>query len=192
MWIVCKDDLFATALKIALRQRGIDASIRADLPPRKSDPVCDIIDLDSIPADTGISPLSVTFSRFPEKGADFTRPFLFWEFCDLVIHRLAPVTLPVAAVPQSQGPCLQLLPNGVLLFGKHIALSPAEHALLTLLVNAHGQCVPTEKIDTLWQGSGGNTTAVYISYLRKKLASATDLHLIRSVRGRGYCLCLPR
>ena len=75
--------------------------------------------------------------------------------------------------------------------GKRISLSPCERALLALLMETPGECVPTEQIDALWQEKGGNTTAVYIRYLRKKLDEPSGLRLIRSVRGRGYCLCLP-
>lgn len=190
MWIICDDNLLANALQIALRQRGIDAEIRADLQPRKSDTVGYIVDLDCIPADTPLPSPAITFSRFSEKGADLTRPFLFSEFCDLAVRRFSaarPLTTPVGGTP-----ILELLSDSVLVCGKQIALSPSEHALLRLLFNAGGECVPTSLIDELWHGGGSNTTAVYISYLRKKIATATDLHLIRSVRGKGYCLCLPQ
>lgn len=99
--------------------------------------------------------------------------------------------LTVAENTTSKIPFLRLLPDGVLLQGKSVPLSPAERALLALLLETPGECVPTEVIDRLWEEKGGNTTAVYIRYLRRKLDEPTGLRLIRTVRGRGYCLCLP-
>ena len=99
--------------------------------------------------------------------------------------------LTVAENTASKIPFLRLLPDGVLLQGKSVPLSPAERALLALLLETPGECVPTEVIDRLWEEKGGNTTAVYIRYLRRKLDEPTGLRLIRTVRGRGYCLCLP-
>lgn len=102
-----------------------------------------------------------------------------------------PAGLAAGGKTASRVPFLRLLPDGVLLQGKSVPLSPAERALLALLLETPGECVPTEVIDRLWEEKGGNTTAVYIRYLRRKLDEPTGLRLIRTVRGRGYCLCLP-
>lgn len=152
-----------------------------------------MIDLDAITAHTLPSP-AVTFARsssaHPE--ADLVRPFLFRELIGLGKERfvLAAPALEREASP-SPAPFLKLLPEGVLMQGRRIALSPAERAVLALLLEKPGECIPKERIDALWQEKGGNTTAVYIRYLRKKLDEPSGLRLIRSIRGRGYCLCLP-
>ena len=191
MWIVSTDTIFAAALQVALRQLGFDAEITPDLPPRKKDAAGFVIDLDCIRKDSALPTPSITISRFPEKGADLCRPFLFADFSALASRRFA--TSAVAPVPPSAPDrSLTLLADSMILFGKKISLSPSEHALAAMLLEANGECVPTARLDTLWQEQGGNTTAVYISYLRKKIQTVTDLNLIKSVRGKGYCLCLPR
>lgn len=193
VWIVSRDIIFAEALQIALREDGIKAEILSALPAHPQEADGWVIDLDAIAAHALPSP-AVTFTRsssaHPE--ADLVRPFLFRELIGLVKERfvLAVPALEREASP-SPAPFLKLLPEGVLMQGRRIALSPAERAVLALLLEKPGECIPKECIDALWQEKGGNTTAVYIRYLRKKLDEPSGLRLIRSIRGRGYCLCLP-
>ena len=191
MWIISTDTTLANALQVALRQLGFTARISTVLPPRKSDSVGFVIDLDSVHRDAALPTPFITISRSSHKGADLCRPFLFSDFSALAAERFAPPApeLPNTA-PSEQS--VTLLGDCMILMGKKIALSPSEHRLMAMLLDAKGQCVPTARIDALWQEQGGNTTAVYISYLRKKIQTVTDLNLIRSVRGKGYCLCLPR
>ena len=195
MWIVSNDTIFAEALQIALREGGIHAEIisyplASHLP---HDGEGFVIDLDSVPLSPLPSP-AITFTRFAEAhpGADLIRPFRFSSLVELVKERLV-FSAPVATVSASSvaAPFLKLLPDGVMMNGKKVSLSPAERAVLALLIERGGECVPKEEIDALWQEKGGNTTAVYIRYLRKKLDEPSGLRLIQSIRGRGYCLCLP-
>ena len=190
MWIISTDEIFARALQVALRQIGLDTEILPDL-PRKTDSTGLVIDLDSIHRDTLLPSPAITISRSPHKGADLCRPFLFSDFTALATERFTSPASP-AHSPIAQETSLHLLADCLVLDGQKIPLSPSERAVMEMLLNAKGECVPTAQIDTLWQESGGNTTAVYISYLRKKIQTVTDLNLIRSVRGKGYCLCLPR
>lgn len=193
MWIITNDRIFANALQVALARLGMDTEISPCLPSRKIDLSGYIIDLDTVSTDTPLPSPCITFSRNPRKRSDLVRPFLFSTFSALALERFrspSAVSAP-APSPLPQEPILQLLPNGLLLCGKQISLSPSERALMALLIDAKGECVPTSVLDELWQGDG-NTTAVYISYLRKKIQSVTDLNLIRSVRGKGYRLCLPQ
>ncbi len=194
MWIVSHDSVFAQALQIALREGGVEADVLSALPVRIPDSNGWIIDLDTVPATSSLPSPAVTFTRSPSTHptADFARPFLFRELVAMVKERFALLTpSPVREQPISDAPFLKLLPDGVQMRGQIIALSPSERALLGLLMQTPGECVPTERIDELWQEKGGNTTAVYIRYLRKKLDEPSGLRLIRSIRGRGYCLCLP-
>lgn len=192
MRIITNDRIFANALQVSLSRLGFDSTISTDLPARKSDLSGFVIDLDAVPADLPLPAPCITISRHPEKGPDLVRPFLFSTFSALALERFRTTpspTPPVSSVVNEAA--IELLPDSLLLYGKRIALTPSERALMALLMDAKGECVPTERIDLLWQGEG-NTTAVYISYLRKKIQSVTDLQLIRSVRGKGYRLCLPR
>ena len=193
MWIITNDTILANALQVSLRQLGLIAEISPDFPTRKNDLSGYIIDLDSIPADTVLPSPCITISRQPQKSPDLMRPFLFTDFSALALERFR-ATPPVQdspALSTAQEPLLTLLPNSLRICGTQISLSPSERAIMALLINANGECVPTSALDQLWDGEG-NTTAVYISYLRKKIQSVTDLQLIRSVRGKGYRLCLPR
>ena len=190
MWIISTDTILANALQVALRQLGFDAEIGTALPSRKSDSTGFVIDLDCVHRDVALPTPSITISRSPFKGADLCRPFLFSDFTALAAERFTPLAEHHTAPSAEQS--ITLLADSMLLMGKKISLSPSEHRLMTMLVSAKGECVPTAEIDAIWQEAGGNTTAVYISYLRKKIQTVTDLNLIRSVRGKGYCLCLPR
>ena len=188
MLIVSTDTVFAEALQITLRQAGINTVIANSLPARPDEDEPLIVDLDCIPPTLRLPPSAVTFSRSPDRNADFVRPFLLRE---LTARLLADADATAARSRKSDAPFLRLTGDGVLLQGRPVALSPAERTLLALLIETPGKCVPTKVIDGLWEEKGGNTTAVYIRYLRKKLDEPTGLRLIRTVRGRGYCLCLP-
>lgn len=191
--IVSKDAVFAAALGVALRQMGMNAVHLTHLP--SSPDAYDegwVVDLDSLAPSEKLPSAAITFSSSARSDADFVRPFLFRDFCALVSARFG--QKPRSESMRSAAPApdfLELRPSGVLLKGEYIPLSPSEHALLSMLIEHSGECVPTEQLDAIWQENGGNTTAVYIRYLRKKLDEATGLRLIRCIRGKGYCLCLP-
>lgn len=189
MTIVSTDRILAEAIVITLRQVGFAAVIAPALPAHSEGEDLLIVDLDTL--DPTIRPPrnALTFSRFPDRGADLLRPFLLRDLTDRVLARIGRTT--TSGVRPIDVPFLRLTPDGALLQGRPIALSPAEHALLALLLETPGECVPTRVIDGLWEEKGSNTTAVYIRYLRKKLDEPTGLRLIRTIRGRGYCLCLP-
>ena len=76
--------------------------------------------------------------------------------------------------------------------GKEITLSSKEYALLEYLMHNQGLILSREKIENhIWNfdyEGGTNVVDVYISYLRRKIDSGHDRHLIHTVRGRGYVL----
>lgn len=186
MKIISTDSVFAEALQITLQQAGLSASVLPALPTSFSEEEIWIIDLDSLSPSVSLPRQRITFSRFSHKGADFVRPFLLRDLTARLTEGERKAEPPPADLP-----LLRLTPDGVLLKGTPVSLSPAERALLALLMKNAGTCVPTSVIDELWEEKGSNTTAVYIGYLRKKLDVPTGLRLIRTIRGRGYCLCLP-
>lgn len=194
MQIVSRDRLFARALQITLERAGFQAvHLSTFLPDAAHSPL--VVDLDDFEVPTACT--SVSFSSSADKHADLTRPFLMNELVELCRDRFAhdrssapsAPTVPSAPTPPAE-PLLRFTDNGVLLNGQPVPLSPSEAALLRLLLSHAGECVPKEEIDRLWKGSG-NMTEVYIRYLRKKLDEPTGLRLIRTVRGKGYILCLP-
>lgn len=76
--------------------------------------------------------------------------------------------------------------------GKEITLSSKEYALLEYLMHNQGLILSREKIENhIWNfdyEGGTNVVDVYISYLRRKIDSGHERHLIHTVRGRGYVL----
>lgn len=194
MRIVSSDAVLAEALQIALRAAGMTAEIVSALPDQSEEELLWILDLDTVSPPSPMPSQVITLSRSSDASVDLIRPFLFRDLIALAKERSKGVadTAPVASPAVSPQPLLQLIPDGVLLRGRPIALTPSEHALLALLMDFPNECVPLSKIDALWKEKGGNTTAVYIRYLRKKIDEPAGLRLIRTVRGRGYCLCLPK
>ncbi len=194
MRIVSSDTVFAEAIQIALRTAGMNAEIVSALPDQNEEELLWILDLDTVPPPSPMPPQAITLSRSDAASPDLIRPFLFRDLITLAKERSKGVAdiSPLASAAASPQPLLQLIPDGVLLRGRPIALTPSEHALLALLMDFPNECVPLSKIDALWQEKGGNTSAVYIRYLRKKIDEPAGLRLIRTVRGRGYRLCLPK
>ena len=75
--------------------------------------------------------------------------------------------------------------------GRSIELTTKEFALLEYLLQRRGRCCSrSELLREVWQMSpdaGTNVVDVYVNYLRKKLASASEAgSVIETVRGEGY------
>ncbi len=185
MWIVSRDRIFARALQIALKQAGLaQPKLLSVLPETIHSSL--IVDLDDFEAP--LVKRAVTFSSDPASSADLIRPFLMNDFISLCKSRFA-LEISAVSIP-SDHPILLLTEGGVLLNGQPVMLSRGERSLLRLLLAHSGECVSKEEIDKLWKGNS-NMTEVYIRYLRKKLDEPSGIRLIRTVRGKGYILCLP-
>jgi len=55
-------------------------------------------------------------------------------------------------------------------------------------LEASGEPVSRERIAEGIGESSANKVDVYICYLRRKLEQVTGLRVIRTVRGKGYCV----
>jgi two-component system OmpR family response regulator len=79
--------------------------------------------------------------------------------------------------------------------GAEIVLTPTEYSLLrSLLLNQGRVLSKAQLLDEVWQydfGGDGGIVETYIRYLRRKV-DTTEPHLIRTVRGIGYCVRAPR
>ncbi len=79
--------------------------------------------------------------------------------------------------------------------GEPVSLSPTEFTLLRYLMQNSGLVLSKAQIlDHVWQydfGGAANVVESYISYLRRKI-DTTEPRLLRTVRGVGYSLRLPR
>ena len=72
-----------------------------------------------------------------------------------------------------------------------VALTAREFMLLQVLLRRRGQVLSRELLlQEVWQGerSSSNVVEVYVRYLRQKLEAGGERRLLRTVRGRGYCL----
>lgn len=80
----------------------------------------------------------------------------------------------------------------VLRAGKTIPLTNREFALLEFLLQRRGHAVSrTTLLERVWNRRAGvqtNVVDVYVNYLRRKLRVGADAPVIRTVRGRGYCI----
>ncbi len=85
--------------------------------------------------------------------------------------------------------------NKVTRSGKDITLSNRETKILQLLVEQHGNAVPTEEIlQKIWKSKPGyhsNVVPSTIKRLRKKIDSDFEYKTIQSVHGVGYQINLP-
>jgi DNA-binding response OmpR family regulator len=76
--------------------------------------------------------------------------------------------------------------------GTSTELTPREYELLTFMLRRSGQVLSREQVlEGVWSNEpdpSPNVVDVYIGYLRRKLESASDRRLIRTVRGAGFVL----
>lgn len=104
---------------------------------------------------------------------------------------------------QSKNPCIQwsnarLDTNKRLLFieDKPLNLTPREYAILEILALHHGNLVSYEQLDNHLYDSDStvsrNAIEAHVSTLRKKLKSAGLESLIKTQRGFGYCIEMPK
>lgn len=79
--------------------------------------------------------------------------------------------------------------------GRTINLTPKEYDLLVYLLEHKNEALSREQIiQDVWKYDfvgDTNTVDVYIRYLRKKIDHGFRPHLIRTIRGVGYCLKEP-
>lgn len=92
------------------------------------------------------------------------------------------------AEPRSVELTLDAEHDGLCVNRQFIALTPNEACVMRLLLEASGEPVSRERIAEGIGESSANKVDVYICYLRRKLEQVTGLRVIRTVRGKGYCV----
>ena len=168
-----------------------------------------VVDLDSVssyPKEKQTLTLSYNIFNRP----DLARPFLQEDLRALCLERLNLESKCQPAVANSvkmtenatSGRVFRLAEKGVWYGEAYIALIPSEMSLFTLLYENRGRCVPTEACQRACRTRGekkegadgreGNSAAVTVAALRKKLDHRFGMRFIVSHRGKGYSLILPR
>ncbi len=132
-----------------------------------------------------------------DAGADdyVTKPFAFEE----LVARLRALGRRAPGAPQStvhSGPLVVDLARRQAAYGTHeLSLTHTEFALLEYLVRHAGRVLSRAQIEQqIWgdeYAGDSNVVAVYVNYLRNKLARCGAPDLIETVRGTGYRLRSP-
>lgn len=196
MHIVSGDPLFARMIQIVLENAGYPQITVSSKTNRKYDLA--VIDLDTF-AEPPQADHYITFSRTQGRGADLIRPFRTDELVALAGERFgtpahAHVRRCNTDVPESRSESFSAEitvsePDGITVNGVRIGLSPKEYRLFLVLLANRGKAVPKDVLrSAVFDGCEGNSTEVYISYLRKKLESSATGCRIATVHKKGYIL----
>lgn len=85
-------------------------------------------------------------------------------------------------------PVLDQMKKTLAIGSRQISLTPLECRIIGLLLSKRGTPVSKEEIGRVIGESSANKVEVYICYLRKKTDDENGMHLIRTVRGKGYVI----
>ena len=119
-----------------------------------------------------------------------TKPFSVQELLARVHVRLRERE-PSGSVIKLDAIELDTAASSCLISGEHVLLTAQEYKLLELLLVNRGRIYAKEDLEDRLYGAdlpGSNTIEVFVSNLRKKLASHGVTSLIQTVRGMGYVI----
>ncbi|HYL62895.1 MAG TPA: response regulator transcription factor [Candidatus Methylomirabilis sp.] len=131
-------------------------------------------------------------ARLLNAGADDSlgKPFAFAELAARIRAVLRRGSRPAQSILRVADLEVDRVAHAVQRAGRSIDLSPKEFALLEFLMRYEGQAVTrTTIVEQVWKlnfDTMTNVVDVYINYLRRKIDSGYDRHLIRTIRGVGY------
>ena len=196
--IYSADAVFSRMLELEFSMRGMAVLVLRQ-PNAEVFSEIAILDLDSASAP---SPTSyrrmIGFTRGAALAEDEAR-----RQCSMILHRPFEMRLLRREILGEQGS----LPRGVAIpsptsialsvdsdrdvlhvSGKELSLTPTEACVMRALLRERGVPVSRDVLSGLIGESSANKLDVYICFLRRKLEKATGLRVIRTVRGKGYCI----
>ncbi len=189
-----RDRVFARMLQAVLLENSVSSDVTANRDAKLSEDCALIItDLHCAPRD--LTQFEKTFfvvkngENAPDGAVFYKRPFLIDDLIADVSSALFSEEKPTDTAPS-----LTIdKKRSIARYGKLSAsLTETEMKLLLLLYENRGKTVTNEKIvQRVFDGktvANSNVSAVYVSYLRKKLDERIGKKLIYSVRGIGYVL----
>ena len=194
--VVSKNERLAAFLVSLLTEQGFSLCSRREA-------LLTVLDLDTEqPSKEDRALVTVSENIFTQ--CDLVRPFLQKEFLALCRQKLGmegnfsaecqpEVAFHTKTKEKATVRC-ELLPDreAVLMRGETIVLTPAEWRLFVLLYRHRGEVVSTEDCQAACRLKGrngkeeGNSAAVTVAALRKKLDHRFGVRLILSHRSRGY------
>lgn len=149
----------------------------------------------SFAAEAGVPLLALSFDDCEEDGVCFLRrPFLFRQFYETVcaLSGESLEALPIlAAEPYPTLPLTWDESRRTVACGQtEITLTPREADVFAALYAASPAPVHRDTLCSGFLRTSGNGAEVYISYLRRKLATLPAAITITAVRGQGYALMM--
>jgi len=137
-----------------------------------------------------------------ELGADdyIVKPFSHTELLARIKAVLRRTHMPELrgdeGIVRGKGLAVDLASRRVFLNGQEVELTPSEWNLLVYLARNEGRILPVEMLaEKVWQSEYVESSTIKMSVRRLRLKLKDDTkspQIIRSHRGRGYSLVLPR
>ncbi len=190
--ILSRDAVFARMLEIEARMMNLTVSVSEAYVGEAADVIlCDLDSVRPAPEMTGTGLIGFT-RRFELSEVDPERR------CAMILHRpfemrmlreeLLSFLHENGAVSTERKTLLKMEGSVLICNGCRLSLSPKEALVMQCLIEHRPAPVSREELACVIGEAAGNKADVYICYLRRKLESICEKPLIRTVRGRGYCL----
>ncbi len=199
--VLSDDAVFARMLELELGMMGLCVDVRSVWGRELSDTDVILVDLDSVSLGGAIESKAqiIGFTKlFDVSQLDPDRQ------CSLILHRPFEMRLLREEIVMLLGdeaplrkrvtntvgtaPSLQLKEQELWYGEQSVSLRNREAQVMELLLAHRANPVSREQICRVIGESSANKADVYVCLLRQKLATLSEKQLIKTVRGKGYCV----